>query len=68
MPDRSDGRLAPTRSVSYAPCMEPEMTWHEILKAAYQIPCYCSVVVLAAGTARALAIEIFAWVTGQTES
>jgi hypothetical protein len=48
--------------------MEPEMTWHEILKAAYQIPCYCSVVVLAAGTARALAIEIFAWVTGQTES
>jgi hypothetical protein len=44
------------------------MTWHEILKAAYQIPCYCSALVLAAATARALAIEAFAWVTGQTES
>jgi hypothetical protein len=44
------------------------MTWHEILRAAYQIPCYCSVVALAVGTARALAAEMFAWVNGQTES
>ncbi len=40
------------------------MTWHEILRAAYQLPCYCSAVVLAAGTARALAEEMFYWVNG----
>jgi hypothetical protein len=68
MPDRSDGRLSPIGSVSYAPSTEPEMTWHQALKAAYQIPCYCSAVILAAGVARALAIELFGWVTGQTES
>jgi len=44
------------------------MTWHQILKAAYQIPCYCSVAVLAAGIARALAEEMFVWVNGQIES
>jgi hypothetical protein len=44
------------------------MTWHEILRAAYQIPCCCSVVLLAVATARALAVELFAWATGQTES
>ena len=68
MPDGPDGRLAPIRSVSYAPYTEPEMTWHQILKAAYQIPCYCSAVILAVGIARALVAEMFAWVNGQTES
>jgi hypothetical protein len=44
------------------------MTWHQILKAAYQIPLYCSAVILALGIARALAIEFLGWVAGQTES
>ena len=56
------------RPFSYAPSTEPEMTWHEVLKAAYQIPCYCSVAVLAVGIARALAEEMFVWVNGQIES
>ena len=37
------------------------MSWHDVLKAGYQIPCCFSAALLIMVTARTLARELFAW-------